>query len=272
MSEPEENSRLLSTSLQRGLRILEAFEYGHQTLGLTELVSMTGIEKTAVQRFTRTLVASGLLTKDPTTRRYSPGPGLVRMGSIYLRGNQFIERATPHILACNHRLGKTVNMGVLDRGQITVVIRASGHEVVSPNVALGSSFPWHISAIGQAIVAFLPEEEAEKLIDEVRFVPYASGSLLTREDIVARLHKVRSERIATTHHEIFEGDISVAAPVFDASMRVVAAVNINLVRPGGTLSADEQEALAKTVSNVAGSISVREPWNDDFRTRMRDGR
>ncbi len=38
---------------------------------------------------------------------------------------------------------------------------------------------------------------------------------------------------------------------------------INLVWPGGTLSADEQEALAKTVSNVSGSISVSEPWNED---------
>ncbi|MBA8822506.1 hypothetical protein BRY73_23490 [Ochrobactrum sp. P6BS-III] len=45
---------------------------------------------------------------------------------------------------------------------------------------------------------------------------------------------------------------------------------INLVWPGGTLGADEQEALAETVSNVSGYISVREPWNEDFRIRILD--
>src|SRR5690606_26053311 len=151
----------------------DAFQSGHQSLGLTEIVAMTGLEKTAVQRFIRTLVAAGLLVKDRSSRRHSPGPGMPRLGTIYLRGNQLIERATPHIVACNRQLGLTVNMGVLDRGDVTVAVRAAGHEVVSTNVTLGSSFPWHISAIGQSIVAHLPAGEAESLISDVRFVPYA---------------------------------------------------------------------------------------------------
>lgn len=262
MKDREEKSKLTSSSLQRGLRILDAFEYGHQTLGLVDLVAMTGIEKTAIQRFTRTLVAAGLLIKDPATRRYSPGPGLMRMGAIYLRGNQLIERATPHILAANRQLGLTVNMGVLDRGELTIVIRAAGHEVVAPNVTLGSSFPWHISAIGQSIVAHLPEAEAEELLDGVRYVPYASGSIMSREALAARLEMIRRNGVATTYHEIFEGDISVAAPVLDASRRAVAAININVVRLGSELEPDEQRSLAQTVSNVASSISVRGPWRE----------
>lgn len=262
MKEADGKAKLISSSLQRGLMILDAFEYGHQTLGLAELVAMTGLEKTAVQRFTRTLVAAGLLVKDQASRRYSPGPGLLRMGSIYLRGNQLIERATPHILACNRQLGLTVNMGVLDRGALTVVVRAAGHEVVAPNVTLGSSFPWHISAIGQAIVAHLPADEAEGLIGGVRYVPYASGSIMSREELLSRLETIRRNGFAVTHHEIFEGDISVAAPIFDASRRAVAAVNINVVRPGSQLDPEEQRSLARNVSNVASSISMRGPWRE----------
>ena len=95
MTNASEKPKLFNNSLQRGLQILEAFENGHQTLGLTELVEMTGIEKSAVQRLTSTLVAMGMLLKDARTRRYMPAPGLVRLGSVYLRGNPLIERATP---------------------------------------------------------------------------------------------------------------------------------------------------------------------------------
>lgn len=263
MKEAGGRAKLISSSLQRGLMILEAFEYGQQTLGLTELVAMTGLEKTAVQRFTRTLVAAGLLVKDPASRRYSPGPSLLRMGSLYLRGNQFIERATPHILACNRQLGLTVNMGVLHRGEVVVVVRAAGHEVVAPNITLGSSFSWHISAIGQAIVAHLPTDEAQKLIGDVRYVPYASGSIMSREELVSRLETVRRNGFAVAHHEIFEGDISVAAPIFDASRRAVAAVNINIVRPGSQLEAEEQLTLVQSISNVASTISMRGRWREN---------
>lgn len=262
MKESDGNSKLISSSLQRGLTILDAFESGHQTLGLSELVTMTGLEKTAVQRFTRTLVAAGLLVKDQASRRYSPGPGLLRMGSIYLRGNHLIERATPHVFACNRQLGLTVNMGVLHRSEVTVVVRAAGQEVVAPNVTLGSCYPWHISAIGQAIVAHLPPAEAERLIDDVRFVRYASGSMLNRDDLVARLDTVRRNGHAVTHHEIYEGDISIAAPIFDASRNVVASVNINVVRPGQHLSAEEQLTFSQIISNVASSISIRGLWRD----------
>lgn len=262
MKEADGNPKLISSSLQRGLTILDAFQSGHQSLGLTEIVAMTGLEKTAVQRFIRTLVAAGLLVKDQSSRRYSPGPGMLRMGSIYLRGNQLIERATPHIIACNRQLGLTSNMGVLDRGEVTVAVRAVGHEVVSTNVTLGSSFPWHISAIGQSIVAHLPVDEAESLISDVRYVPYASGTILNREALVERLETVRSNGFAVTHHEIYEGDISIAAPVFDASRRAVAAVNINIVRPGRFLAPDEQRTFSQIISNVASSISVRGPWRD----------
>lgn len=262
MKEADGNPKLISSSLQRGLAILDAFHPGHQSLGLTEIVAMTGIEKTAVQRFIRTLVGQGLLAKDPSSRRYSPGPGMLRMGSIYLRGNQLIERATPHIFACNRQLGLTVNMGVLDRGDVTIAVRAAGLEVVSTNVTLGSSFPWHISAIGQSIVAHLPVEEAEALIGDVRFVSYASGTIVNREELVERLETVRGNGYAVTHHEIYEGDISIAAPIFDASRRAVAAVNINIVRPGKFLAPDEQLTFSQIIANVASSISVRGPWRE----------
>ena len=260
MKDTDETSKLTSSSLQRGLRVLEAFENGHPTLGLAELARMTGIEKTAVQRFARTLVASGLLNKDPESKRYSPGPGLLRMGAIYLRGNQLVERAAPHIISCNRQHGLTVNMGVLDQGKLTVVVRAAIQEVVAPNVTLGSSFPWHISALGQVIVAHLEKKEAEAMVNAVSFVPYASRTIMSKDALLERLEQIRSTGIASSAHEIFEGDISVAAPIFDAARKPIAGVNINLVRPGHQLEPDELRSLSQIILNVASNISIRGPW------------
>lgn len=256
----EEKPKLFNNSLQRGLQILEAFENGHQTLGLAELVQMTGIEKSAVQRLTSTLVATGMLLKDAKTRRYMPAPGLVRLGARYLRGNALIERATPLIKACSEQLNLTVNLGVLDGQQMTIVVRSTGTQTIMPNVGLGSSFPWHISAMGQAVVAFLPPKAANDLIDRVRFARYASKSIMTREALIERLEEVRRVGTAVSSDEVFDGDCSIGAPVFDATNQVIGAVSIHGIK-GQNIPA-ELNVPVQMASGLAKSISFRNPWSE----------
>ena len=217
---------LFNSSLERGLRILSIFDQGHTSLGLAQISNKTGIDKSAVQRFTSTLLELGYLRKDSATRHYSLSPRLLHLGSSFLRGNALVERATPYMLNCNKELSETVNLAVLDGADVIIIIRIPSRDVVSPNVGLGSSFPWHVTALGQAIVSHLPPEAQTHLINDVRFHRYASGTLMTKDQLVNRLEHARRSGVVTSVSETFEGDISIASPVFDYSGAVVAAVNI----------------------------------------------
>jgi DNA-binding IclR family transcriptional regulator len=253
----ETRPKLFSTSLERGLLVLAAFDQGEQTLGLTQLVERTGIEKTAAQRFLSTLVAMGYLLKDPVTRRYSLTARMLHLGSSFLRGNPLIERATPYMLNCNKELGETVNLGVLDDDEVILVARIPSREVVSPNVGLGSSFPWHVSGLGQSIVAYLPDERRQALVSQVNFVRRASNTIMDAEALHARLDQIRSSGSVLVVNENFDGDITVAAPVFDATGEVTAAVNI-VVTPQ-RWSTDKAESLRPTVVVLASALSSHYP-------------
>lgn len=245
------DNKLFNSSLERGLQILAAFDRGQRSLGLMQLVEMTGLEKTAVQRFTATLVAMGYLRKDPVTRRYALAPRILRLGASFLRGNPLIERAVPYMLSCNKQIGETVNLAVLDGSDVILVARLPGPNLVSPNVGLGSSFPWHVSALGQTMVAFLPKAERERMIEAVTFVRYASRTIMDRAALLERIESARHNGVVVAQDETFEGDVSIAAPVFDAASGMVAAVNVTCPkRP-----AQEVEALLGTVRHLAASIS-----------------
>jgi DNA-binding IclR family transcriptional regulator len=244
-------SKLFNTSLERGLQILAAFDRGQRSLGLMQLVAMTGLEKTAVQRFTATLVALGYLRKDPVTRRYALAPRILRLGASFLRGNPLIERAVPYMLSCNREIGETVNLGVLDESDLIIVARIPGRHLVSPNVGLGSSFPWHVSALGQALVACLPKPERGRLVAAVTFTRFASGTIMDRADLAARLDQGLERGLVVARDETCEGDVSIACPVFDASSQVVAAVGISCPRrPAGDL-----RDLEGAVRALAGAVS-----------------
>jgi hypothetical protein len=60
----------LSRSLLTGLLMLASFPADGSYLGNAELARMLGMNLSTVHRYISTLVAVGLLERDPTTRRY----------------------------------------------------------------------------------------------------------------------------------------------------------------------------------------------------------
>lgn len=244
---------LFSTSLERGMRVLAAFEHGEPALGLGEVVARTGLEKTAALRFLATLVAAGYLHKDEAARRYAPTARMLHLGSSFLRGNPLIGRAMPYLLDCNRELGETVNLGVLDGDEAVLVARVPSRNVVTPNIGIGSGFPWHVSGLGQSIVAYLPEVERQGFVDRVAFVRRASQSIMDKETLNRRLDDIRLKRSVVVHNENYDGDITVAAPIFESTGHVVAAVNI-VVAPQ-RWSEERAAALRPSVLQLANALS-----------------
>lgn len=253
VTRPVDAAPLFNSSLEKGLRVLSVFDNGHRNIGLTQIVKMTGLEKSAAQRFTSTLTELGYLKKDPLTRQYSLSPRLLHLGSSFLRGNPLVERATPYMLNCNKETSETVNLAVLDESEIIIIARIPGREVVSPNVVLGSSFPWHVTAMGQAIVASLPAECRNRIIEQTTFYPYASKTIMTRDDLARRLAEVRKSGIAVSSSETYDDDISIGAPVFDHAGNVAAAISI--VGLASLWSEDEVSRLKSIARGLANSIS-----------------
>ena len=75
---------VLAGTLERGMRILALFADHHTPLGISEIARLTGLEKSAAHRLTRTLLATGYLDRDETTRRYRPGLRMLDMAFAYL--------------------------------------------------------------------------------------------------------------------------------------------------------------------------------------------
>lgn len=244
---------LSSLSLERGLRVLAAFDHGDPALGLTEVIALTGLEKTAVLRFLATLVAAGYLVKDARTRRYSPAARMLHLGASFLRGSPLIQRAMPYLLACARELEETVNLGMLDGDEALLLARVPSRHIVSPNIGVGSAFPWHVSGLGQSIVAYLPAPERDALLRRVVFVRRATNSIMDRQTLERRLEDVRLRRSVVVRDENYDGDITIAAPVFDAAGQVVAAVNI-VVAPQ-RWSPERAAALRAHVLHLASAIS-----------------
>ena len=88
----EQKHKHFIKSVARGLSILQAFSSERPKLTLTQLATITGMNRTAVQRFTDTLMELGFLGRNKH-KEFFLGPKVFSLGFAYLQGSKLIELA-----------------------------------------------------------------------------------------------------------------------------------------------------------------------------------
>lgn len=152
------------------------------------------------------------------------------------------------------RHGEAVNLAEMDGNEAILLVRYRNRHVVSPTIVPGSKFPWFISSLGQAMVAYMTSEERARILESTQPIAYASQTLLTREALERRIEQIRMDRYALTHRESFETEISLAAPVFGPTGAVIAAVGTAVVTTQCTVE-EARSRLAPALLDLAQAIS-----------------
>lgn len=224
------DDRLFVLSVGKCFHLLECLNQAQRPLTLTELIQMSGLEKSAVQRFTHTLRVLGYLRQHPQTRAYSLSSKMLEFGHTVLSADPLRDIAAPHLEALNRASCETVNLMELEGSEIVYVLRYASIHPVSVNLHVGSRLPAFCSAAGRAILAHLPAPQAEAILAGRRepMTPYTITDLDTLRKLLAQC---RIEGYVVNDQEAFIGDISLAAPVFNSKREVVGAINIAVPVP-----------------------------------------
>ena len=257
-------SSLFVGSLEKGLQILRVFDRERRSMGLSEIVEASGLDKSSVQRFTFTLHALGFLRKDEATRKYALSPRVLELGFSYLQTDSLLEYATPLLYEANRACGESLNITELLGTEVVYVARVPGRYVISVDIFLGMRVPAFACAPGRAILAFLDEPEAEAIITRSALRKFTPKTIASRTGLLRELKAVRALGYAVADEQCYLGEISIAAPVFNGQSHPIAALNVSV--PNSRWSIDRaQQELAPLIMETARAISraqggASHPW------------
>ena len=222
----KENPRQLLQSVIRAFRIAEMLaEEGE--LGVTEIDGRLGIDKSTAYRILATLREMGYVRQNPLNSKYSNTPKFSLLGGTAPDMQLIRERARPVLRSLSERVGEAVNLGCLDGTDIVYVERIQCNEMIQVNLPVGRRMPAYCSALGKAILAFLPAETVEKLFSGTSFVQYTERTVQSLSILLAELEAIRSDRFARDLQESHPGLSCLAAPVFLASGKVGAGISVS---------------------------------------------
>jgi len=144
----------------------------------------------------------------------------------YLRNDRLANAALPYLLEANKACEEAVSLAEPYDTEVYYVTRVPSRRAVAMDVVPGTWFPAWCIAAGRAILGFLPEGRARDIVERSKIVRYTPNTLTDKSQILDAIRKARTDGYAVSRGEYGFGDISIAAPVFDASDQVVAAVSI----------------------------------------------
>ena len=211
-------------SLERGLAVIRAFDADHRSLTLSEVAAATGVTRAAARRFLLTLAELGYVRNHG--RYFSLTARVLELGYAYLSSLSLPEVAEPHLEALVAQVDESSSLSVLDGTDILYVARASNRRVMSINLAPGARLPAYCTSMGRTLLAALPRDEAQAILDRSEMIAYTERNKADMASINTELAVVAAQGFAVIDQELELGLCSIAVPLNNAAGQVVAAINI----------------------------------------------
>jgi IclR family transcriptional regulator, KDG regulon repressor len=250
----EKKSSFYNRSLERALSIVTAFTMEKRTMGLAQLSDHLHLSKATVSRLCSTLVEYGFLNQDNELKQYSLGIRLFELGTIVGESLSVSRLAGPYLTQLQGKLKRAVFLGIIEDGALLYIARRE-----DPNGPI--TFTSHVGTrrvpywgmVGTAIMAYLPQDEIDRLIERHGFIQYTKKSFMSADELNQFLQVVREQGFAVDEGRVIDGVGGVAAPIRDFTGRAIAALGVGYIL--ASVNSRELQTITKAVVETAQIIS-----------------
>lgn len=255
MAEETKQDKSVVQSLAKGFQVLQAFTSEEPELVLAEVARRSALDKGTTFRLLNTLVMLGYVERVEGTRNFRLALRCLDLGFNAIARSELRTQARPVLRGLVGKTSEAASIGVLDGPEIVYVERIQAGLVrLGVDVRIGSRAPVYSTAIGHAIVAFLPEATQIGILEAHPRIKRTETTITDLARLLKRLRAVKKQGYAVSNQENVSGLCVVAAPILDLDGAPFAAVSV--AAPTMRISPDEFERVAvKPLLEAARQLS-----------------
>lgn len=210
-------------AVERCLRVVEVLE-GRDGAGVTEIADELGWAKSTVHTHLRTLEENEYIVR--RGNEYVLGSPFLELGEYVKTREPVYTAVEPKVEELAEQTGRRVQFITNEHGYAVYIRIAEGQRAVSTGSRLGRRRAMlHASAAGKSILAHLPRDEVEAILDRRGLSQYTENTITDRDELFEELAAIRERGYAFNYEEHIRGLRAVAAPVHDGD-KVVGSLSI----------------------------------------------
>lgn len=242
-------------ALQRGLALLEHLAAEPSGATLSELGAALSLSPTSVFRLATALEELGYLSRDEKTKRFAVTQKLLLLGQPHSGARSLVECALDPMRRVLRATGETTQLCCRTEAFCVVIEQLAALHPFKYIVDLGSRPPVYCCAPGKAMLAFLPADELESTLAQIKFERHTAHTITSRRALRAELERIRACGFAVDRDEHFEGVHCVAAPLLDRHGHTIAAITI--AGPATRIPESRYEEYGRVIIEAANEAARR---------------
>jgi DNA-binding IclR family transcriptional regulator len=219
-----------SSVVDRVLHALTSVARAGRPMGAKQIAAEIGAPLSTVYRLLSSLKRWGLLQEHANSGLFEPGPSSVQLAWGFDQNAQLVTQSRDEIRALVERTGESVGLLVPINDAVVCLAMVESDQPLRCSFARGRAHPLTRGASAKALLAFLPEAQADVL------------------------EEIRRRRFATSESEVDIGVWGVSAPLVSDVGRLEGT--ITLMAPVARIAGREAE-LAQLTRAAADRISYK---------------
>jgi DNA-binding IclR family transcriptional regulator len=248
-----ENTRRKISSVQKAIDILKLFDENVTELGNKEIADKLDLPTSTVSGLVYTLKENHYLSQNQENQKYRLGLMLLDRASVLLGQIDIRKIAYPLIKDISNWSGESVNLAVLEGGEIVYIERILSSHPLGIHYEIGKKQPIHSTALGKAIVSHLPHNELLSLLKDYKFFPVTKYTIIDKDKFEAELAEVRERGYSIDDQENEIGGRCVSVPILNKYSYPIAAISVSV--PLQRLPDKKIEDFGQKLKDVSREIS-----------------
>lgn len=253
-AQPETRDSKGASVISNVIDVLRCFSIEEPLQGVTEIAVQVGLHKSTVSRILATLENENIVERDPLSRRFRLGLGIITLAGPLLADLDVRKVAHPVLQELSRETGETAALVLWNETESISVEQVVSRSNVKHTSPLGTSYGTALSASVQVFLALEEEDRVRQLLASGT-IEHPSPDSAALDAYLIRLRDVRSRGYAVNFGETSTEEVGIAVPVHDHRGDVAAAVLISA--PRFRVDKDQLEVLVSACVLAAKDITRR---------------
>ena len=245
--------------LNKTFSVLEILLKHNTPMNMTEISEKLDFYPSTIHRILDTLKYAGYVEQDPATQKYQLGLKLLELGMAKLQQLDLVREATPYLKELARNCNETAHLGILEDTNVLYLAKEESSQTIRMISYVGRRAPIHCTALGKVLLANLPLEERNKLLDRIELPRLTEHTITDRKQLEIELKQIVEKGFGLDREENEKDVRCIAAPVRNYQEKVVAAVSIS--SPSYRINNENQnhlkEELILTCQKISSSLGFR---------------
>jgi len=243
----------LAPAAEASTKIITFLAECEQETGISEISRGTGINKNMVFRILNTLENEGWVYCNE--QKYSLTLLLFGLASKPISRLSLNTAATPVLYDLLHKTGESTYLGILNNDKVLYLQHLDGIKSVRVAGRVGGEYDLYCSAPGKVLLAYADDEFIVEYTTR-SLEKRTENSITEKSALLEELEHIRQNGYAIDREEFGNGITCAAAPIYDYSGKVIAAIGCSAFTTNNKCEEIIEDLLPKIV-NAAKNISGR---------------